>query len=286
MTELPKYLLLDKSILHGTSTNDLCRFVEGHNVVLPDVLFYECATTDEKKKQEMLDRYKRAILAGGLYCPRLKAILHAEAKDLKPYGSLVDREYDASIRRTFRRHEKLFDPDIVGRTQREEGEFFQYERSAVDQFCKHDHLTDAEGIKEKIEYLSRKWRLERLRVWARHADCMDLHDSANRLLEGITDHPEQYCLSDEWISWHLVRVWLTWWRECTFLRQRGRGLDKLPIEHDWQDMTSVVLLSRTGGLLMCDKAWQDLAAAAFPNKDVFSSLEEVPDSYRCDWADR
>jgi len=27
-----------------------------------------------------------------------------------------------------------------------------------------------------------------------------------------------------------------------------------------------------------------LTRAAFPEKDVFSSLEEVPESYRCDWA--
>jgi hypothetical protein len=26
-----------------------------------------------------------------------------------------------------------------------------------------------------------------------------------------------------------------------------------------------------------------LAHAAFPEKDVFSSLKDVPDEYRCDW---
>jgi hypothetical protein len=34
---------------------------------------------------------------------------------------------------------------------------------------------------------------------------------------------------------------------------------------------------------MHDLFWQHLAKAAFPEKKVFSSLEEVPESYRCDW---
>ncbi|MGE5295203.1 MAG: hypothetical protein ACM3VT_10280 [Solirubrobacterales bacterium] len=39
----------------------------------------------------------------------------------------------------------------------------------------------------------------------------------------------------------------------------------------------------TDALLSKDKGMGDLARAAFPEKDVFSSLEEVPESYRCDW---
>jgi len=57
------------------------------------------------------------------------------------------------------------------------------------------------------------------------------------------------------------------------------------IEHDSCDMQYVTFLSRTEGLLMRDLLWQDIAKAAFPDKDVFSSLEEVPESYRCDRTD-
>lgn len=50
-------------------------------------------------------------------------------------------------------------------------------------------------------------------------------------------------------------------------------------------MEYVLLLSRADGITTCDKELvEPLARAAFPGKDVFSSLEEVPESYRCDWA--
>jgi len=49
-------------------------------------------------------------------------------------------------------------------------------------------------------------------------------------------------------------------------------------------MEYVASLSRADGLLTGDKKLvEPLVRAAFPEKDVFSSLE-VPDSYRCDWA--
>jgi hypothetical protein len=47
----------------------------------------------------------------------------------------------------------------------------------------------------------------------------------------------------------------------------------------------VLLLARADAIITRDKKLvEPLARAAFPEKDVFSSLEEVPDSYRCDWA--
>jgi HEPN domain-containing protein len=70
--------------------------------------------------------------------------------------------------------------------------------------------------------------------------------------------------------------------EYRYLRE-SRPVDK--IEHDLQDMEYVSLLSRADAILSTDRLLCDLARAAFPEKDVFSSLAEVPDSYRCDWAD-
>jgi hypothetical protein len=57
-------------------------------------------------------------------------------------------------------------------------------------------------------------------------------------------------------------------------------------EHDDQDSEYVLLLSRADAIVTRDRDLvEPLARAAFPEKDVFSSLEEVPESYRCDWAD-
>ena len=56
-------------------------------------------------------------------------------------------------------------------------------------------------------------------------------------------------------------------------------------EHDYQDMEYVLLLSRADSLLTRDKKLvKPLAKAAFPEKDVFSSLDEVPDEYLCNWS--
>jgi hypothetical protein len=58
-------------------------------------------------------------------------------------------------------------------------------------------------------------------------------------------------------------------------------------EHDLYDVEYVMLLSRADAILTKDeKLVGPLARAAFPQKDMFSSLEEVPESYRCDWASR
>jgi hypothetical protein len=68
------------------------------------------------------------------------------------------------------------------------------------------------------------------------------------------------------------------------LRHTGDGSGRVAVEHDLQDITYVLLLSRGDGLLTRDKDLViPLAKAAFPEKDVFSSLEEVPKDYLGDW---
>jgi hypothetical protein len=74
-------------------------------------------------------------------------------------------------------------------------------------------------------------------------------------------------------------VWDYYW-----LRQKGGPPGDNRAEHDYQDIEYVLLLSRADGIITRDKKLvEPLARAAFPEKDVFSSLEEVPESYRCDW---
>ncbi len=44
-----------------------------------------------------------------------------------------------------------------------------------------------------------------------------------------------------------------------------------------------IVLDKTPWLGQTSTVFAPLARVAFPEKDVFSSLEEVPESYRCDW---
>jgi hypothetical protein len=94
----------------------------------------------------------------------------------------------------------------------------------------------------------------------------------------------QFCTSREWMAWHHLRLSLAVQRDYVYLRQKGGDPSNCLAEHDDQDVEYVLLLSRADAIITRDKKLVGpLARAAFPEKDVFSSLEEVPESYRCDW---
>jgi hypothetical protein len=99
----------------------------------------------------------------------------------------------------------------------------------------------------------------------------------------IKDKP-QLSPSSEWISWQYVRLLNVIVMFYQSLGAKGGFPQNERAEHDFQDMEYVLLLSRADGLLTRDKRLvKPLAKAAFPDKGVFSSLDEVPDSYRFDW---
>ncbi len=84
----------------------------------------------------------------------------------------------------------------------------------------------------------------------------------------------------------MVRLWCAYAIEWACKRNySGPSFENRDISNDLYDMEYVAYLSRADGILTGDtKLVQPLAEAAFPDKDMFSSLEEVPESYRCDWA--
>jgi hypothetical protein len=95
----------------------------------------------------------------------------------------------------------------------------------------------------------------------------------------------RFCLSHEWISWQLMRLSDTMVDNYYYLCQKGGPPQDKHAEHDYQDMEYVLLLSRADGLLTRDeKLVRPLAKAAFPDKDVFSSLDQVPEEYVCRWS--
>ena len=86
------------------------------------------------------------------------------------------------------------------------------------------------------------------------------------------------------MAWHPFRLSDIVVREYLYLRQTGSSLGEERVEHDYQDVGYVLLLSRANGIITRGrKLVEPLARAAFPEKDLFSSLDEVSESYRCDW---
>ena len=73
--------------------------------------------------------------------------------------------------------------------------------------------------------------------------------------------------------------------EYRFLRHHSpTGIKEDRAKRDLKDVEYACLLSRADGLLTRDKKLvEPLAKAAFPEKDVFSDIDEVPDEYICNW---
>lgn len=283
MRYVTKKLIIDKNVFGWTSISKIEQFVQNHFLILPDVLYYECVTDDDRR-EELLDRFRKIILAGGCICPGRNAIIQKEAEHLSPYGPLVDIQEIPAVRQTFRKNTRPYNSKDVETAYKNELKLAQQIITLADGFTEKLISEDSELLAEvrKLDS-SKKIRPERLKRWAEAVDSQDINNASEKLLKGITKFPEKYCLSDEWVIWHFLRLTLILSMERTFLRHKGDTSGLIPIEHDIQDITYVLLLSRADGLLTRDCGCTCLAKAAFPEKDVFSSLDEVPDEYLCNW---
>ena len=281
MKSVPKQLVIDKNVFQGTSIQSLCDFARSHFLVLPDDLYYECASTD-RKQQELLDRFRDVILAGGCICPRRNTIIKKEAENLCPYGPLIDMQTISVVRKTFQKNSRPYKPEEVKTAKANELRMAQMIINCANGFTRK--LTSEEP--ERLAQIRRcqLGHSDRFAIWAASVDSQDIiHQASEEMLKGFTNRPDKFCLSEEWVSWHFMRLYLILLQERTFLRHTGNASGPISIEHDLQDITYVMLLSRADCLLTNDKSCSCLAKAAFPEKDVFSSLEEVPEDYLGDW---
>jgi len=129
-------------------------------------------------------------------------------------------------------------------------------------------------------------RDRRHQFWIGAIDGLNVHAVAVSAFQKYTRTPDRFCLSEEWVSWQYVRLATALDLEYAFLRKgHGGKKEHEGAEHDLHDVEYAVLLSRADAIITGDKKLvEPLARAAFPKKDVFSSLDDVPESYRCDWA--
>lgn len=280
-----KQIIIDKDAFVGIKFDDLCDFVKNHSLILPDVLYFECATTD-KNKEKLLDRFRTVILSGADICPSCKDIIQKEAKNLFPYGSLVDFKKARTVRTTFQLNSRPYSPQHAQEKLEEELDMARQVINTAEGFNEKLILEDPELLSEVRRWdNSKNARPERFLKWAELVDTQNMHESAKIMLNSITVHPEKFCLSKEWISWHFLRLMHILIQERTFQRHTGGKSSESIIEHDLNDIEYVVLLSRADGLLTRDeKLVKPLAKAAFPEKDVFSRLDEVPEEYVCHWS--
>jgi hypothetical protein len=279
----PKEIIIDKTVFRAASASKLEGFVQNHFVILPDVLYYECVTAD-KNREVLLDRFRDVVFAGGYICPSRNIIIQKEAENLSPYGPLVDMQTISAVRQTFQQNRTPYNPKDVETAYRNELEMAQMIMDLADGFTQKMASEQPELLSEIRKCDSSKaGRSERLVEWAQFVDSQDIHRASEEVLKGLTNRPDEFCLSDEWVSWHFLRLILILSMERTFLRHTGDASGRISIEHDLQDITYVLLLSRADGLLTGDKGCSCLARVAFPEKDVFSGLHEVPEEYLGGW---
>jgi hypothetical protein len=113
-------------------------------------------------------------------------------------------------------------------------------------------------------------------------DLTDLHQwGVDSVPQDWIKDETKFCLSAEWMSWQFLRLTDVIIQNYYYFRQMGGAPGDDRAEHDSQDMEYVLLLSRADGILTNDKSLiKPLAQAAFPDKQVFSSIDEIPDDYR------
>jgi hypothetical protein len=280
MRSVPKQLIIDKDVFRGTSTSKLKEFVQNHFVILPRILYDEIVTTQEER-DKLVERFRSVVLAGRYICPASGYIIRKEAENLRPYGSLPDDKRTTSLRKILENKEEFLSRSEIGQIQDE----MDKTAKMFGDFAKilSDNLT--EELKNGFRKLSDFNTQNRVIGLMELVDDNDIHDIAMVTMGHLTKGPSSFCLDKNWVSWQYVRLRLLLHYEQLFKVQISRNISLEKVEHDCMDMEYVLLLSRADGLLTWDERLvKPLSEAAFPNKDVFSSLDEVPEEYICNWS--
>jgi hypothetical protein len=284
MSAKQKQIIVDKDAFIGINISDLCNFAKNHLVLGCDALLYECATTSEARRMEMLSRYKKLIQAGAYYCSCSIAFIQSESKKCLPYPwFLPDLDATKQIRIGERRPEDLPDLTTYGEISQQRYKVAKAFLNVVNKIKKRIDI-EVPYVGKFIKQLPVD-KYERFRILFESIDKKDLHQMCvDSFPPDWIKNGSKFCLSTEWMSWQLIRLTDVVVQDYNYLSQLGGGPGVERAEHDYQDIEYVLLLSRANCLLTRDeKLVKPLAKAAFPDKDVFSSLEEVPEGYICNW---
>ena len=273
-----KQIVIDKSAFIAICFDALCEFAQKHFLVVPDVLCYECYTNFSVKSQRTLKHCEQLIQHGAYYSSCSTGFLQSEGSSLEPYPwFLPNLEITQLIRN---------DASGIGgfnATQTFNARFGVARKIFVDAIAKI-----CKGVKPKLQVSPNKVlpvdTKERFVEFLNYIDSK-MERARDFVLRSMPKNwvkdPKRFCLSSEWVSWHYFRLIRAVALEYCYCGLSGGAPLELRAEHDYQDMEYVLLLSRADGLLARDKGLITLAKAAFPEKDVFSCLDEVPSDYQC-----
>lgn len=277
---MPKLLVVDKSILHGLSDEKACALGKGYNVLLPYASAVECLISKAsnkkpgKKSAILLRRFDGAIKAGAKIGYSLPKLFRAEKMTLCPAKSVVDesstqqfREGTPNTSDDFIKQEaiccrKSFEPKIKLLSNLAE--------TFYENLCK-------KGLQEEFLDDASQKHIDRLKKWIQGID-QQMRDILNKCAsEQISSHAES-----NWFTWQWYCLAFAWAIEWACKRnQSDSSYENHDISNDFYDIEYVACLSRADGLLTNDKRLvMPLAKAAYPQKDVFDDIKDIPQSYR------
>ena len=275
---MPKLLVIDKSVFHGTSTHHLVEFVKNHCIILPFAMVAECLMS-KIGAFDLLHRFQMCVRSGANVGMGATSALNSEKQTCTPLSNIVDWETTIAIRvGSFNTGSDFLSLEAQ---QCEKTYRPQYDRLR-DMGWKH--FINAEKKKGLVDKFQESYRNtpfgERLEQWLRVID-MSKMSIFSYFCPEYSKH-----LDLDWFTWHYIRLHYAWGIE--WVCKRSAGGDSYEQRHireisnDYWDIEYVVCLCRADGILTNDnKLVSPLARAAFPARDVFSCLDEVTEDYRC-----
>lgn len=277
-----KQIVLDKSSFIAISVDALCEFAQEHLLIVPDVLCYESHTDFNVEQRRTLKHCEQLIQHGAYYCSCSTGFLRSEGRSLGQYPWFLP---DIKVTQLIRNGAS--GTGVVDATRIFEARSGVARKIFVDAIARICRRARPELQGSSREILAQEAK-DRFGEFLKHIDAKkdQMRDFVLRSMPGgwVKD-PERFCLSDKWVSWHYFRLVRIVALEYCYCRLSGGAPAEERAEHDYQDLEYVLLLSRADGILTCDKKLvEPLARAAFPEKDVFSSLDEVPEEYICHWS--
>ena len=277
--ETSKLLVIDKSIFHCLNNEKVCAFVKDYNVVLPHVLPVECLISENQKPgknpSRLFMRFDGAIKAGAKMGYSLSKLFRAEKVTLCPAKSVVD---ESSTER-FRNGTPNTNADFIKQEAEDCRKSFEPIIESLSELAEtfYKNLCIKGLSKGFREEATQKDIVDRLKKWIQSID-QQMKDVLNKCFsEQIGSHADA-----NWFTWHwscLVFAWAIEWA-CK-RNQSGSSYENYNISNDFYDIIYVAYLSRVDGLLTNDRNLvMPLAQVAYPQKDVFDDINNIPQGYR------
>ena len=276
---VPRLLVIDKSIFHGFNDKKVCTFVKDYNVVLPYALAVECLISKNQRSGKnpvlLLRRFDGAIKAGAKMGYSSSKLFQAEKMTLCPAKAAVDE----SSTKQFRNGILKTNPDFIKQEAEDCRKSFEPIIEKLSGLAKtfYKNLCK-EGLQKKVlKEANQKDIVDHLKNWIQATEPQ-MKDVLNKCFsEQIGSHADA-----NWFTWQWSRLAFAWAIEWACKRnQSGPSFENHDISNDLYDIEYVAYLSRADGLLTGDEELvMPLAKAAYPQKDVFDDINNIPQSYK------